>query len=98
MATTKPRKKKTAADYKRDAEKAKKKAAELEAKAYEGELIEAIAATTIVAQFQSLKAKHPNIPPINIFRAIGKATKIMRLSVTQSEPQKRAPKKTTTKK
>lgn len=91
MATT--RKKKTAAELKRDLETAKKKVAALEAKAYEGELAEAIAASSIVSEFEKIKSRYKDIPPTNILQAIGKAVKIPRVAVTQSEPQKRASKK-----
>ena len=87
------RKKKTAAELKAELEAAKKRVANLEAKAYEGELAEAIAASTIVSQFNEIKAKYTDIAPTNILQAIGKAAKIPRVVVTQSEPQKRASKK-----
>jgi len=86
------RKKKTAAELKAELEAAKKRVANLEAKAYEGELAEAIAASTIVSQFNEIKARYKDIAPTNILQAIGKAAKIPRVVVTQSEPQKRAKK------
>lgn len=92
MATA-TRKKKTAAELKKDLEAAKKRVAALEAKAYEGELAEAIAASTIVSEFNKIKARYKDISPVNILQAIGKAAKITRVVVTQSEPQKRASKK-----
>lgn len=92
MATA-TRKKKTAAELKKDLEAAKKKVAELEAKAYEGELAEAIAASSIVSEFEKIKASNKDIPPVNILQAIGKAVKITRVQVTQTEPKPRASKK-----
>jgi hypothetical protein len=94
MATAKTtRKKKTAAELKKDLETAKKKVAALEAKAYEGELAEAIAASSIVSEFEKIKASNKDIPPVNILQAIGKAVKIPRIVVSQSEPKPRASKK-----
>ena len=87
------RKKKTAAELKEELEKAKKKVEQLEARAYEGELSEAISTSNIVSEFQSIKAKYKDIPAIAILQAIGRAAKIPRVVVTQSEPQKRASKK-----
>lgn len=95
MATAKTtREKKTAAELKKDLEAAKKRVAALEAKAYEGELAEAIAASTIVSEFEKIKARYKDISPVNILQAIGKAAKITRVEVTLTEPQKRASKKT----
>mgnify|MGYP000137747961 CR=1 FL=1 len=87
------RKKKTAADHKAELEKLRQRIATVEAKAYEGELAEAIAASTIVSQFNEIKARYKDIAPTNILQAIGKAAKIPRVVVTQSEPQKRSSKK-----
>ena len=94
MVTAKTtRKKKTAAELKADLEALKKKMEVVAAKAYEGELAEAIAATTIVAQIEGLQKRYKDISAVNILQAIGKAAKIPRIVVTQSEPQKRSPKK-----
>ena len=91
------RKKKTAADHKAELEKLRQKMAEIEAKAYEGELTEAIAESGIVDEFNKIKNNHKHIAPIHILQAIGKATKSPRLVITQSEPQKRASKKAASK-
>jgi hypothetical protein len=88
MATA-TRKKKTAADLKADLEAAKRKLAELETKAYEGELIEAVSKSTIVAEFSKIKASYKDIGAVNILQAIGKAVKIPRVVVTQTEPKPR---------
>jgi hypothetical protein len=88
------RKKKSAAEMKAALEAAKKRVAALEAKAYEGELAEAIAASTIVSEFNKIKARYKDISPVNILQAIGKAAKITRVVVTQAEVKKRASKKT----
>jgi hypothetical protein len=87
------RKKKTAAELKATLDAAKKRVAALESKAYEGELAEAIAASNIVSEFNKIKARYEDIAPVNILQAIGKAVKITRVVVTQSEPQKRTTKK-----
>lgn len=92
MATA-TRNKKTATQLKTDLEKAKKRVAALEAKAYDGELAEAIAASNIASEFEKIKSKYKDIPPINILQAVGKAVKIARVVVTQSEPKPRASKK-----
>jgi hypothetical protein len=88
MATT-TRKKKTAADLKADLEAAKRKLAALEAKAYEGELTEAVNKSAIVAEFNKIKTRYKDISAVNILQAIGKAVKIPRVVVTQTEPKSR---------
>ena len=87
------RKKKTAAELKAELEKAKKKVEQLKTRAYEGELNEAIATSNIVSEFQAIKAKHKDIPSINILQAIGRAVKIPRVVVTQAEATPRPKKK-----
>jgi len=77
--------------------KLKKRMADVEAKAYDGELAEAIAASTIISEFNKIKARFKDIAPVNILQAIGKAAKIARVVVTQAEVQKRASKKTASK-
>lgn len=71
-------------------EAAKKRVVALEAKAYDGELAEAIAASTIVSEFEKIKARYKNIPPINILQAVGNAAKITRVVVSQAEVKPRA--------
>ena len=93
MATRKPRKVKTAAELKKDLEAAKAKVKALEAKAYEGELAEAIAKTGIVAELIKLCENHKDISAANILQAIGKAANIPRIVVTQTAPKPRASKK-----
>jgi len=88
MATT-TRKKKTAADLKADLETAKRKLAALEAKAYEGELTEAVYKSAIVTEFNKIKARYKDISAVNILQAIGKAVKIPRVVVTQTEAKSR---------
>ena len=88
MATT-TRTKKTAADLKADLEAAKRKLAALEARAYEGELTEAVNKSTIVAEFNMIKARYKDIGAVNILQAIGKAVKIPRVVVTQTEAKPR---------
>lgn len=85
--------KKTAADLKADLEAAKRKLATLEAKAYEGELLEAVSKSTIVAEFNKIKARYKDVGTVNILQAIGKAVKIPRVAVTQAEMKPRAKKK-----
>jgi len=91
------RKKKTTAELKAELAKLKKRMADVEAKAYDGELAEAIAASTIVSEFNKIKARYKDIAPVNILQAIGKAAKIARVVVTQGEAKPRASKKTVTK-
>jgi len=67
--------------------------AEIEAKAYEGELAESIAASNIVSEFNEIKSRYKDIAPVHILQAIGKAAKIPRFVVSQTQPQKRASKK-----
>jgi len=97
MATT-TRKKKTAAELKADLDKAKRRVQDLEAKAYEGELSEAVAKSSIVTEFNKIKNSYKDVGAVNILQAIGKAAKIPRVVVTQSEPKPRAKKGTTAKK
>ena len=83
------RKKKTALDLKADLEAAKRKLAALEARAYDGELTEAVNNSTIVAEFNKIKARYKDISAVNILQAIGKAVKIPRVAVTQTEAKSR---------
>jgi hypothetical protein len=91
--TRAPRKAKTAAELKAELEKAKAAVAALEQKAYAGELEEAVTATKIVAEFKSIQERYKDVTDVAILAAIGKAVGIKRLSVTQTEPKPRAPRK-----
>jgi hypothetical protein len=91
--TRAPRKTKTAAELKAELEKAKAAVAALEQKAYAGELEEAVAATKIVAEFKAIQERFNGVSEVAILAAIGKAVGIKRLSVTQTEPKPRAPRK-----
>ena len=94
MATAKrTRTTKTAAMLLEELEKAKAKVKEIEQKAYAGELKEAIAKTSIVAEFQKIKDSYKDISPVNILQAIGVAVQIPRVVVSQSEVKPRAKKK-----
>jgi len=84
------RRSKTAADLKQELEAAKRKLAALEARAYEGELSEAIANSTIVSEFLKIKSRYKDIGAVSILFAIGKAVKIPRLVVTQEEAKTRS--------
>ena len=95
---TATRKKKTAAELKSDLEAAKKRVAALEAKAYEGELTEAVAKSSIVTEFNKIRNSYKDVGAVNILQAIGKAVKIPRVVVTQAEPKPRAKKGTAAKK
>lgn len=88
MALT-TRKKKTASQLKADLEAAKKRVAALEAKAYEGELLEAVMNSSIVTEFNKIKDRYKDVGAVNILQAIGKAVKIPRIVVTQAEPKAR---------
>ena len=96
--TTTTRKKKTATELKADLERAKRRVQDLEAKAYEGELTEAVAKSSIVTEFNKIKDRYKDVGAVNILQAIGKAVKIPRVVVTQSEPKPRAKKGATAKK
>ena len=92
MATTrKPTKPKTSADLKAQLEAAKKRLADLEKRAYAEELTELIGATSIVADFEKIKARVQDIKEVAILAAIGAAVGIKRLEVKQAEPPKRKP-------
>jgi hypothetical protein len=97
MAMTKPKKKKTAAELMADLDAAKKRVAALEAKAYGGELTEAVAKSSIVTEFNKIKDRYKDIGAVNILQVIGKAVKIPRVVVTQAEPKSRAKRGTTKK-
>lgn len=93
MATAKTtRNKKTAAQLKADLEKAKKRVADLEAKAYAEEIEELVKKQNIVSAFNVIKANVKGVSDIAILTAIGKAAGIARLVITQSEPKPRAKK------
>lgn len=94
MATAKrTRTTKNSAMLKDEIEKTKQKLQDLEKKAYAGELKEAIAETTIVAEFQKIKQRYKDISAVNILQAIGVAVQIPRVEVTQSAVKTRAKKK-----
>lgn len=84
---------KTAAMLKDELEKMKAKVKEIEQKAYAGELKEAIANTSIVAEFKKIKDSYKDISAVNILQAIGVAVQIPRVVVSQSEVKPRAKKK-----
>lgn len=92
--TRAPNKVKTAAELKVQVEKARAALAALEQKAYAGEVEEAVNKTSIVADFNAIRAKLNNVKDVVILAAIGKAAGIARLVVTQTEPKKRAANKT----
>jgi len=90
----KPRKAKTAAELKAQVAKARAALAALEQKAYAGEVEEAVSKSSIVADFNAIKAKLNEVKDVVILAVIGKAVGIKRLVVTQAEPKPRAAKKT----
>lgn len=89
MATI--RKSKTAAELKMDLEKAKQKVKELEQRAYAGELEEMVKKTSIVSDFNVIKANVKGATDLVILAAIGKAAGILRLNISQSDAPKRGP-------
>lgn len=90
MATTKrTRTTKSAATLMEELEKARAKLQNLEKKAYAGELKEAIASTTIVAEFKKIKERYKDVSPVNILQAIAVAAQIPRVVVSQSEAKSR---------
>lgn len=84
-----PRKVKTAAELKADLEKAKALVAELEQRAYAGELEELVNKSNVVKEFNAIKASIKGASDLAILAAIGKAVGIQRLVITQAEPKKR---------
>lgn len=92
-ATGKPRgpnKVTTAAEIKAQIEKAKEKLKQLEQKAYASELEEAIKKTSVVADFNAIKASASGATDLVILAAIGKACGIARLEISQKAAAKRA--------
>jgi len=85
----KTRKAKTAAELKADLEKAKKRVAELEQKAYAGELAELIKKQNIVSSINLIKANIKGVNLIMIITAVAKAAGLARVEITQKPPVKR---------
>lgn len=94
VKTRAPRKAKTHEQILDELKKAKDKVAELEKRAFSGVLESAINSSAIVAEFEKIREKAgSSVSDIAILGAIGKAVGIPRVSVTQSERPKRAPRK-----
>jgi hypothetical protein len=91
MTTTKPRTPKTSSELKQQLEAAKKKVAELEKRAYAGELMEMIAATSIVADMKKIQENAKDVNPTAILSAIATAAGLKRITVTQAEAKPRKP-------
>ena len=91
MTTTKQRTPKTSSELKLQLEAAKKKVAELEKRAYAGELMELIAATSIVADMKKIQEKAKDVKPAAILSAIATAAGLKRITVTQVEAKPRKP-------
>lgn len=88
--TATKRKTKTVSDIKIELEKARKKLATLEQRAYASELKEAIDSSGIVAAFKKIEEGAKSVKPINILAAIGAAVGIKRLVITQKDAVERA--------
>ena len=87
------RRKKTQEELQSAMEAAQRKLADLKRQAYETELAAAINASNIVAEFTAIKNKFKDVEPVMILQAVGKAPRVPRVLVTQSEPVKRNTKK-----
>lgn len=86
-----PRKAKTAAEIKAQMEKLKEQLAQLELTEHAEELKAVIAKLKLQDVFANIKSKIKGVTDIAILTAIGKELGITRLSITQAEPKKRAP-------
>ena len=90
MATTrKPKVVKTSAELKKELELARKKVAELEQKAYAGELDELIKNSGIVSVIADIKSKIKGVTDIAILNAIANAAGLKRIVLTQTPVAKR---------
>lgn len=85
------RKAKTAADIKAQMEKLKAELAKVEQKEHAEQLGALLVKHNVVSSINSIRTEL-GVDSITILSAIGKELKIARLSITQSEPKKRAPK------
>ena len=88
-----PRRKKTAEELQSAMEAAQKKLADLKRQAYENELAAAVNASNIVREFNAIRDKFKDVEAVMILQAVGKAARVPRVVVTQSEPVKRSKKK-----
>ena len=88
-----PRRKKTAEELQSAMEAAQKKLADLKRQSYETELAAAVNASNIVREFNAIKDKFKDVDAVMILQAVGKAARVPRVVVTQSEPVKRSKKK-----
>lgn len=93
MATTrKPSTPKTSAELKQQLEEARKKLADLERRAYAGELTELIGATNIAADFKAVRSQlNAQIPTAAIIVAIANAVGVKGVTVTALTKKPRAP-------
>ncbi len=89
-----PRKAKTAAEIKAQMEKLKEQLAHIELTEHAEELKSVIAKLKLQEAFADIKSKIKGVSDIAILTAIGKEMGIARLSITQAEPKKRAPRTT----
>ena len=80
------RRAKTAEELKEDLAKAEARVARLRERAYEGELTERINASKIIEEFKAIQTEFKDVSALTILSCIGKAAKIPRLNVTQSQP------------
>lgn len=93
MATKGTRKTLTSEDLKAKLAKAKEALANLEKRAFAGEITEAIKNSNIPAEFKKIKDGAKDVTDIAILEAIGMVVGIKRLEVKQKDPVKRASKK-----
>lgn len=88
-----PRRKMTQEELKSAMEAAQRKLAELKRQTYETELAEAINASSIVSEFNAIKERYKDVDSVTILQAVGKAARVPRVVVTQSEKVQRSKKK-----
>ncbi len=89
-----PRKAKTAAEIKAQMEKLKEQLVQVELTEHAEELKAAIEKLKLKDMIADIKSKIKGVTDIAILTAIGKEIGIARLSITQAEPKKRAPRST----
>ena len=93
MATEKKapakRKKKTAAELKKDLEAFKKRVADAEAKEYGAAIEAALTKQNVISGINVIKANVKGANELLILRKIGEMLGVKRLQITQSEPKPR---------
>jgi len=91
LATRKPTKLKTSADYKAEIERTKQKLADLEKLAVAGEIGEIIKNANIVATYTKIKEQLKDTSDVAILSVIADLVGAKRIAITQTAPPKRKP-------